>query len=211
MLRSLMWTLFFCSTITAGWFAPSAITWLQSPVLQPSDVRVSFAGGHGSGVHIGNGYIVTAAHVVAKKNVEYMVVSHDGMERKAEVLWLNSDYDVALLRVFAGDLKSSYMTCSPPLRGAAVSAFGNPYDIAFIETHGFVAGAVTKIHLWREAFVADLTLGPGMSGGPVFDEYGSVVGINVGVRLQRVGMAGASTGFAVIVPSSAICKLLARS
>lgn len=66
-----------------------------------SVVKVIVGNGHGSGVNIGDGYIVTAAHVVGNEKV----VRVKGrwpfaiFETDAEVLWSNPAYDVALLRI----------------------------------------------------------------------------------------------------------------
>lgn len=176
-----------------------------------SDVRVISPQGHGSGVHIGDGYIVTAAHVVWADG-QYTVKDTEGREVEAEILWKNGAYDIALLRVKQYETTgTSRISCKVPERGTEVLSKGNPFDIQFIETRGYIAGPVQNIGNWREAMIADLTLGPGMSGGPVFNRRSEVVGINVGVRLDRRGLSSSPTGFSVIVPASAVCKLLARA
>lgn len=180
------------------------------PDLAPSDVKITLNGGHGSGVHIGDGYIITAAHVVTQVG-DYLVKDRNFKEYPAEVLWKNHVYDVALLRVKDWRFRASSLNCDVPFQGQKITATGNPFDLTFIETHGYIAGKTIQLPNWKEALIADLTLGPGMSGGPVFNERHEVVGINVGVRLHRMGLSASPTGFAVIVPASTVCKLMARA
>jgi S1-C subfamily serine protease len=52
----------------------------------------------------------------------------------------------------------------------------------------------------------------GMSGGPAYDQYGDVIGINVGVIDPHGEKDKASaSGFAFVVPGSAVCGLLGRA
>jgi S1-C subfamily serine protease len=66
-------------------------------VSEATVVKVSVAEGHGSGVNIGNGYIVTAAHVPGEA-ATVKIKTSGGKEFDADVLWVNHVYDVALLR-----------------------------------------------------------------------------------------------------------------
>lgn len=80
-------------------------------------VKVVTAQGLGAGVHIGNGYVITAAHVVAgvKTGADVTLKTRPGEEIDAEVLWSNEDYDVALL--WSGlpkQLPKSDLSCSVP-------------------------------------------------------------------------------------------------
>jgi len=60
-----------------------------------SVVMVSDANGHGSGVYIGNGLVLTAAHVVGDSKT---VTLHSDRDLPGEVLWSNKKYDLALVR-----------------------------------------------------------------------------------------------------------------
>ena len=88
-------------------------------------VKVSSGGGHGSGFHAGDGYIVTAAHVVDGGD-KFTVTLDDGSSVPAEVMWANKPYDVALLRIKRADFASSPLNCSVPPKGLAIEASGNP-------------------------------------------------------------------------------------
>lgn len=165
-------------------------------------------GGHGSGVHIGNGYILTAAHVVEQYPV--MNITDDrGDKRTGVVLWSNKDYDVALIQVDdVAHINSSPLACHSPLTiGDNVAAVGSPLNLQFVHLWGRVASNIGEHAPWKLAFVADLTIAPGSSGGPLYNKSGEVIGLTVGVA----SMGPVLIPISYIVPSAAICKLLART
>ena len=168
-------------------------------------VKILVGQGNGSGVHIGNGHILTAAHVTKlAENNKVKVKTDNGQEVEAEVLWQSTVYDVALLHTQAGDkLSVSNLACRAPDQGEGVSARGNPLGQEFIVTWGRVAAPVRTLGPWKDGVLVDISIGPGSSGGPLFDRAQRVVGL-------VVGMFTAQPGFAVVVPASTICALLAR-
>lgn len=179
----------------------------RSPV-QSAIVKIVLPAGHGSGVHIGNGYILTAEHVASKGEVT--IKSDAGDIRPGTVLWSNADYDIALIRAKPDRLGVADLNCADLAPGQAVIAFGNPTELEFISTNGRVAGTVRSVGEWKVVFPVDMTILPGMSGGPVLDTNGRVAGINVGVLTAPIGFASSFTGIGVAVPSSVVCELLAR-
>lgn len=173
------------------------------PRLAGSTVKVLVSNGHGSGVNIGGGLILTAAHVV-KDATEFSIKDDRGGKSKAKVLWANDEYDVALLRSQI-ITRTSELSCKPLRMGEALRAVGNPLDLEFTETHGRVAGT------GPEGKVAvDITLAPGMSGGPVFDNQNRVRGINDAIMVMPMGFSGSVIGISYIVPSSTVCLLMGK-
>lgn len=176
-----------------------------------SVVKVLPKQGHGSGVHIGDGYILTAAHVVnAEASVD--LLADDGSKQKAEVLWVNKAYDIALLKASKPrKLGVSELSCRTANPGEAIVAKGNPGSIEFVSTWGRVAGTVRTVGPWRAVLVTNIAVIPGQSGGPVYDRRGYVVGITVGVMVAPIGFSGSLVGVGYAVPGSAVCSLMARA
>lgn len=159
--------------------------------------------GHGSAVHIGNGFVVTAAHVV--NGVKSIALhSENGTIYQADVLWINTEYDIAFLKVHTPlSIGSVPLNCAANFAGQKIKAFGNPSDIEFAYTLGEVVGNAREHGPWKSVVPVDMTIIPGMSGGGVVDTDGKLVGISVGVMLYGYGLAG----IGYIVPARAICEL----
>lgn len=182
----------------------------RKPLL-PADVKVVMEGGHGSAVHIGNGVYLTAAHVVSKQTKPISIKLHDGSVRKAETLWFNTKYDIALISASGDGLMASDLQCRELETGESIRIEGNPTIMEFVSATGKIAGAGRKIGFWERVQVVDITILPGQSGGPVYDASGKLVGITVGVATYGMGWSASPTGFGFVVPGKAICPLLARS
>jgi serine protease Do len=164
------------------------------------------ASGHGSGVNIGEGLVLTAAHVADDKDFHepLSIVDTLGKRHAAKVLWANHEYDVALLQM-ADDktVASDHLSCRFLDRGEKLSFSGNPYNLLDITTYGQVANpTISDLGLWAAGNTVNAAIDPGMSGGPAFDRHHNVVGINVGTI--------PSSGLGFIVPGHVLCKLLGR-
>lgn len=183
-----------------------------APPTATAFVKVIDEDGHGSGVHIGGGYILTAAHV-ADDVKDMTIVDTLGVKRTAKTLWQNVAEDVALMRVEGFDgLASARLDCSPSPVGQRISAVGNPRDLDNVTMYGRVASDVRTIGPWRDGIAVDMTIIPGMSGGAVLNDAGSVVGIAVGaMNMATTPLAGDLVGLGTVVPSSVICALMART
>lgn len=196
---------------------------MKAPVLANSMVEIVNGESHGSGVDIGNGYVLTAEHVVnpsdgsppipQAKNKKPVLKAVDSQHHshKVEVLWDNRDYDVALLRIdHAKNITPANLACNADYSlGEQVAMSGNPLNLTNITTFGRIAKAKPEFAgRWKLAITVSGLLIPGMSGGPVFDNAGDVIGINVGVL--RTTEPGAIAALSWVVPSTTICMLLDR-
>ncbi len=165
---------------------------------------------HGSGVVLSDGTILTARHVVHNQS-DIRVVGPDGREEKIErVLWEDEAHDVALVLPSAIYVAGSPLACGQQAIGTRIEAVGSPLDLGHnVHSYGRIASREIVTDDWQSAVVLDLTIAPGNSGGPVFNELGEVVGIAVGAPLAPIGgMFASLTGFSLMVPSSAICPVI---
>jgi S1-C subfamily serine protease len=190
---------------------PTSVVGNTKPKAGPV-VKVSFAGGHGSGVHIGHGFILTAAHVVGAGRDLDVKTDDRVVIADVEVLWANTKYDVALIRVDpSSPLRKRDLSCAAPEIGDKITASGNPLDMEFVTHYGRVGSGLQPVYWppfsgmvqWPVSYALDAGLVPGMSGGPVIDSRGDVVGIIVGRA------PGESLFFAV--PGSVACELMGRA
>jgi S1-C subfamily serine protease len=169
--------------------------------------------GHGSGVYIGPGLIVTAAHVVAnlKDNKITIKTESGNLLKEAELLWVNAARDVAVIKPKGTiGLKAANLSCGTPAFGDNIMARGNPGPVEFFTSWGHVSGTLRENGKWLESVSTDMTIVMGMSGGPVFNEAGEVAGIVVGALTAPMGFGVSLTGVGLIVPGSTICQLLGR-
>lgn len=193
-------------------FGAIFLTLPAKPHLALSAVKLDAPMWTGSGVHIGNGFILTAGHVTDGLQSIGVLLS-DGTKAEGDVLWTNAPepggYDVSL--VYVPDLKAEAapLSCAATHTGEAVSIVGNPGPLTFLTTWGRVSGVIAagQWYVWKSLVALDIVSAPGVSGGPVYDESGEVVGILVsGMVLPERG----NFGYSMMVPSTAICHLLGR-
>lgn len=185
---------------------------VRPPVVGESAVKVIVGQGHGSGVYIGQGLILTAAHVVdTAKDGKVTIKTEIGNIIKGRVLWAAKTQDVALLRVESHyGLRAAKLSCRELEIGEIINARGSPGPIEFFTSWGRVAGSKRSLGRWEVAYLTDMTAVMGMSGGPVMDASGAVVGLVVGGLVVPMGFSASLTGVSWVVPGSAICPLLGR-
>lgn len=176
---------------------------------ETATVKIQLENGHGSGVHIGDGFIVTAAHVVGDAK-EVQMKAKGGENRKADVLWVNKAYDIALLRTSSAGLGTAHLSCRPVKGGDPIVSYGNPLKIEFVAAYGKIAGEPRQTGPWKSVYVTDITTVMGQSGGPVYADNGDLIGITVGVMAAPIGFSGSLVGYGFVVPSTAVCELLGR-
>lgn len=201
--------------VIAGLFL-GAMTIPKTPYARPNPagavVKITMENGHGSGVHIGGGYILTAAHVLL--NMDGVRIKTDTLEvQSAEVLWVNKSYDAALIKVDHPDrLKATPLVCETQMqKGALVYSEGNPLGLEGISTWGRIAGKAQAAGPWRNVLITDMVTIPGMSGGGVYDMAGRLVGITVGAMTWGTSpLSRGLSGIGYIVPGESLCLLMGR-
>lgn len=160
--------------------------------------------GTGSGVIVRrDGFILTNNHVVEGAD-EVNVELSDGTMLPAEVVGLDPQTDLAVLKVDQTGLRPAPFGSSDDIRvGDWVLAIGSPFGLDQTVTAGIISGKnrVQRIINDGDGFEdflqTDAAINPGNSGGPLVNLRGELVGINTAI-LSRSG-ASAGIGFAIPV------------
>lgn len=171
--------------------------------LQSSTCYIEISYASGSGVYIGDGYVLTARHVVEDCN-NYYIEFNSGIKLTSEKAYYGGDCDLGIILcnqlinvpvVEFADYNDLYV-------GQRVYVSGNPFGHHNV-TFGIISGLNRKIEMFGNCFLmtVDAQAWPGNSGGPVIDEEGKLVGILVG------GHHGYD-GLSIVIPINAIRKFL---
>ncbi|MGB5623278.1 MAG: trypsin-like peptidase domain-containing protein [Gammaproteobacteria bacterium] len=181
----------------------------------------------GSGVIVDPaGYIVTNAHVVeggqdiqvlltpaASLPGQRSVLKAGGPVLPAELIGLDPETDLAVLRIEAGDSPHDYPYLgfgdSEALRpGRLVFAFGSPLGLENSVSMGVVSAVARQLEPDSPMIYiqTDAAINPGNSGGPLVDLEGRMVGINTMIFSQSGGNEG--IGFAA--PSNIVATVYRR-
>jgi serine peptidase DegS len=146
------------------------------------------------------GYLVTNYHVVTDAT-EIRLKMADGRIANPDVVGVDSETDLALLKVDLGPLPTITLGRSDQLRiGDIVLAIGNPYGLSKTVTQGIVSATGRGLLglLTFENFIqTDAAINEGNSGGALINSRGELVGINTAVLAQDAGTEG--IGFAIPV------------
>jgi S1-C subfamily serine protease len=164
----------------------------------PSTVKIDGAAcdriQEGSGFVVGDGLVVTNAHVVAGVD-DPTIERSDGSTVRAQVVAFDPNRDLAVLA--AGDLDRPALTRDSIAEGGVGAAFGHPGG-GPLELSPFSVGQVTEAtgtdiyhqdEITREVLILAADLEPGDSGSALIDPEGNVVGVVFAIALDRPGVA----------------------
>lgn len=168
----------------------------------------------GSGVVINSdGFIVTNNHVVDNAD-KVEVVLDDKRTYVAEVLGVDPETDLALLKIEESDLPYLNLGNSDELNiGEWVVAVGNPFNLTSTVTAGIVSAKGRNINLLRqrggeyaiENFIqTDAAVNPGNSGGALVNTKGELIGINTAIASQT----GSYSGYSFAIPINLAKKII---
>ena len=162
----------------------------------------------GSGFVIGsNGsssYILTNYHVIDGVS-DIKVFFSDGKSYDATLVGGEKENDIAVLKIDVGNLQTVTLGDSDQLNvGEDVYAIGNPLgELTFTFTGGYVSAKDRSVTMSDGTVMnmlqTDTAINSGNSGGPLFNEYGQVIGI-VSAKLSSSSNSEASVeglGFAI--------------
>ncbi len=165
--------------------------------------------GEGSGFFISpDGYAVTNNHVVDHaKSVQ--VTTADGTVYTAKVIGTDPKTDLALIKV-DGKSDFSYVKFADqePQVGDWVIAVGNPFGLGGTVTAGIVSAESRDIGAgpYDDYIQIDAPINKGNSGGPAFDVYGNVIGINTAI----FSPSGGSVGIGFDIPAVTAKQIVAQ-
>lgn len=156
--------------------------------------------GAGSGFFISaDGYIVTNNHVVANAE-EITVKLSDERELTARLVGRDEATDLAVIKVEGGDFPFvSFEQQAEPRVGDWVIAVGNPFGLGGTATAGIVSARGRDVDsAYVDYLQIDAAINRGNSGGPTFDIYGRVIGVNSAIYSP----SGGSVGIGFAIPAS---------
>lgn len=187
----------------------------------PSVVHIDVSqviGGQLVATHQGSGFVwdddgvIVTNHHVVEDAAQAWVTFEDGNVFEAEIIGSDQYSDLAAVRIDAPDeyLKPVSLGDSRHLMvGQLTFAIGNPFGRTFTMTSGIISGLDRTISggsasAYRNpsAIQTDAALNAGNSGGPLFDIYGKVIGINSQIISQTGTWSG--VGFAIPVNTAKI-------
>ena len=155
--------------------------------------------GQGSGlVYREDGIILTNSHVVENAD-KVKIVFRGGTEYDGEVLGVDRESDIAVVKIDATGLTAAKMGDSDKTKvGEFAIAVGSPYELDYSVTVGHVSAKGRRVFtdqiMFDQDFIqTDASINPGNSGGPLVNIYGEVIGINTLIR-------GVNTGIGFAVP-----------
>lgn len=157
--------------------------------------------GSGFIIDAAEGIVVTNNHVIADAD-EIEVNFADGSKLKAELVGTDTKTDIAVLKVDPSlkKLKQVNFGDSDKMRiGDWVMAIGNPFGLGGTVTVGIISARNRDIDAgpYDDFIQTDAAINRGNSGGPLFNMYGEVVGINTAI----ISPSGGSIGIGFSIPS----------
>lgn len=158
--------------------------------IQTIDLATNEKTSIGSGFRINKkGYIVSNYHVVSSvvlnpDKYRSVYLDEDGSKHDLEVLAIDVVHDIAILQ--SKNLSSDFLSLanSNLSKGEKIFSMGNPHDLGMTIVEGNYNGLLDESMYKKILFSGSLN--PGMSGGPVLDEKGKVIGINVATQGNQI-------------------------
>jgi S1-C subfamily serine protease len=148
----------------------------------------------GSGFIISSdGYIITNNHVIEDAH-NLQVAFAGGEELNATLIGADPSTDIAVIKVYDGDLKTLQFANSDLIEpGQIAIAIGNPMGLQHTVTAGVVSAVgrtlrATNGRLIDDIIQTDAAMNPGNSGGPLVNSEGRVIGVNTAVISSAQGL-----------------------
>jgi S1-C subfamily serine protease len=195
--------------------ARSSVVYLTSLAYQQDffslDVQAVPTGAGSGFIWDTQGHIVTNYHVVEDAQ-EVEAALADGSRRKAKVVGVAPEKDLAVLRIQAApaSLRPIPVGSSGDLQvGQSVLAIGNPFGLDQTLTTGVVSALGREIQSATRRRISgviqtDAAINPGNSGGPLLDSAGRLIGVNTAIQ----STSGSSAGIGFAVPVDTVNRIV---
>jgi len=132
-----------------------------------------------------DGYILTAWHVVDQRNIRDRVILADGTQVRFTIVARDVANDLCILKVDRV-FKDYVRIGTQPKPGDYVYGLGHPWSHEYFQVNGLVT---RKKESWMggqyNAMRVFMTMAPGLSGCPVVNEQGLLIGVGVGGYFER--------------------------
>ncbi|MBW8733853.1 MAG: Do family serine endopeptidase, partial [Asticcacaulis sp.] len=167
--------------------------------------------GAGSGFFISpDGYVVTNNHVIESATDIEIVLTND-KHLKATIVGRDVATDLAVLKVEGHDFPFVRFELEhKPRVGDWVVAMGNPFNFSNTATAGIVSAYGRDLKDSGADYVdylqIDAAINRGNSGGPTFDLYGRVIGVNTAI----VTPSGANAGVGFAIPADVANRITSQ-
>ena len=175
------------------------------------------AAGQREGLHIDNvgsgvilssqGYILTNQHVIRDAD-NIKVALRDGREAGATVVGVDSDTDLAVLKVTFDALPTITVAEANNIHvGDIALAIGNPFNFGQTVTMGIISATGRNqvgVNAYENFIQTDAAINPGNSGGALINTAGELVGINTVVFTR----SGGAQGISFAIPASIAHEVL---
>lgn len=160
----------------------------------------------GSGFQVSaEGMIVTNYHVISeyinhpgRYRIEYS--AYDGTKGDLRLIDIDVINDLSLLKRNGAVEHHLDIAEALPMQGESIYSLGNPHDLGLTVIPGTYNGIAAHSLYQRIHFSGSIN--PGMSGGPVLNSRGEVVGVNVATAGNQVSF---------LVPLNKLAALIDRS
>lgn len=151
------------------------------------------------------GLVITNFHVIADLashpgDYQARYLAANGKHGNLELVNVDVVHDLAVLRSVDPMPPPLQISSHSPRQGTRLYSMGFPYDIGLTIVEGTYNGLLEKSLYERMHFTGSIN--PGMSGGPVLDQQGEVIGINVATAGNQVGF---------LIPAKFANRLLQQS
>jgi len=151
------------------------------------------------GTLLATNYHVVADYIHKPEIYQLRYLATDGSDGPLKLVDIDAVHDLALVSA-TKSLGQAVENALPPAKGAPIYAMGIPLDLGLTIAVGTNGGVLNQTDDSRILFSGSLN--SGMSGGPTFNQFGQVIGINVSTARNDISF---------IVPAHYLKKLLART